>query len=231
MYRHLSRQQFLRLVMGFGLAVPAAVLLPGRNPAQAAIAAVGSVTKVKGTASLQRNGEQIVLKGGEEIATGDVLTTLAESRLRLALADGSQLNLGELTRMTIAQFNFTPETLSREAAFDLKSGLLQAVTAKAAAGSSFIIRTSNAVAATRSTDWIVEAKKAETSVYVLEGKVDVAESALGFRSLPSIEQDKAMLLAAGQFTTVGKISLGGTFGPKQSDAARLAKLQAGLALE
>ena len=85
------------------------------------------------------------------------------------------------------------------------------------------------MAATRATEWIVEAKKAETSVFVLEGKVDVAESALGFRSLPSIDQDKAMLLSAGQFTTVGKISLGA--GPKPADAARLEKLKAELALD
>lgn len=231
MYAHLTRQHFLRLVMGAAFSIPASILLPGRNPALAALAAVGSVAKVKGTASLVRNGEQIILHGGEEVAAGDVVTTLAESRLRIALADGSQLNLGELTRMTIAQFSFAPETLTRKAAFDLKSGLLQAITAKVADGSSFIIRTNNAVAATRSTDWIVEAKKAETSVFVLEGKVDVAESALGFRSLPSLAQDKAMLLGAGQFTTIGKMALGATLGPKTADSARLKKLMAGLALD
>jgi hypothetical protein len=230
MSARLTRQHFLRLLLGFGIAVPASVMWSGRR-AQAAISAVGSVTKVKGTASLLRAGKQTLLQGGEEVAAGDVVTTLAESRLRIALADGSQLNLGELTKVTIAQFDFTQETLSRAATFDLKSGLLEAVTAKTAPGSSFVIRTSNAVAATRSTEWIVEAKKAETSVFVLEGKVDVAASALGFRSLPSIDQDKAMLLSAGQFTTIGKIALGPTAGPKASDAKKLAKLKAGLALD
>ncbi|MBV5325190.1 MAG: FecR domain-containing protein, partial [Rhodospirillaceae bacterium] len=90
-----------------------------------------------------------------EIAAGDVVTTLAESRLRLALKDGSQLTLGELTKVTVAQFDFAEETLAREAAFDLTSGFLEAITAKAATGSSFVIRTSNAVAATRATEWIV----------------------------------------------------------------------------
>jgi hypothetical protein len=228
MYARFSRRHFLRLLVGLGFVLSGAGL--SRRPALAATIPVGSVTKVKGTASLQRNGEQLVLIGGEKVASGDVVTTLAESRLRIALADGSQLNLGELTRLTIAQFDFTPETLARAAAFDLKSGLCQAVTAKAAGGSSFVIRTRNAVAATRSTDWMVEAKEVETSVFVLEGTVDVAESALGFRSLPSAEQDKAMLLGAGQFTTIGKRTLGATLGPKTSDAARLQKLKAGLAL-
>jgi hypothetical protein len=86
------------------------------------------------------------------------------------------------------------------------------------------------VAATRSTDWIVSAAKAETSVYVLEGKVDVAESAFGFRSLSSAEQDKAMLLGAGQFTTIGKMALGATLSPKATDAKKLDQLKAGLAL-
>ena len=224
-----SRKSFLRLMLGLCLMAPLSLLLPVGKPARAAANAIGKVSKVKGTASLLRDGTQSTLTGGEEMVAGDIVTTLAESRLRIALADGSQLNLGELTRVTVAQFDFSPETMSREAAFDLQSGLLQAITAKAAAGSSFVIRTSNTVAATRATEWIVEAKKAETSVFVLEGKVDVAESALGFRSLPSIDQDKAMLLSAGQFTTVGKISLGA--GPKPADAARLEKLKAELALD
>ena len=224
-----SRKSFLRLMLGLCLMAPLSLLLPVGKPARAAANAIGKVSKVKGTASLLRDGTQSTLTGGEEMVAGDIVTTLAESRLRIALADGSQLNLGELTRVTVAQFDFSPETMSREAAFDLQSGLLQAITAKAAAGSSFVIRTSNTVAATRATEWIVEAKKAETSVFVLEGKVDVAESALGFRSLPSIDQDKAMQLSAGQFTTVGKISLGA--GPKPADAARLEKLKAELALD
>lgn len=228
MHARLSRQRFLRLLMGLGVVLPAANLW---RPAMAAMVPVGAVAKVRGTASLLRGSTQTILKGGEEIAAGDVVTTLAESRLRIALADGSQLNLGELTKMTIAEFDFAPETLERQAAFDLKAGLCQAVTAKAAAGSSFVIRTQNAVAATRSTDWIVETKKAQTSVYVLEGKVDVAESALGFRSLSSAEQDKAMLLGPGQFTTIGKMSLGGSLAPKEIGAKKLDELKAGLALE
>jgi hypothetical protein len=224
-----ARRPFLRLLAGLGFMLPAAGL-SGR-PASAAIIPVGSVTKVKGTASVRRNSEQIALKPGEKVAAGDVVTTLAESRLRIELIDGSQLNLGELTRLVVAQFDFTPETLARAAAFDLKSGLCQAVTAKASGGSSFTIRTRNAVAATRSTDWIVEAKQAETSVFVLEGKVDVAESAAGFRNLSSAEQDKAMLLSAGQFTTVGKRAPGAGVEPKRSDSAHLAQLKAGLALD
>lgn len=228
MYAPVSRHHFLRLLISAGAALAAAFLA---RPAQAASVPVGQVSKVKGTASLLRGDVQSVLVGGEEIAVGDVVTTLAESRLRIALADGSQLNLGELTRMTIAEFEFAPEVLTRKAAFDLKAGLCQAVTAKAATGSSFVIRTQNAVAATRSTEWIVEAKKAETSVFVLEGKVDVAESAIAFRSLSSAEQDKAMLLGAGQFTTIGKMSLGGSLGPKKIDAKKLDELKAGLALD
>jgi hypothetical protein len=221
-----SRQQFLQLGLA-GMLVPLGFAAPGL--AFAAIAAVGSVAKVKGTASLSRGGEQIVLQGGEEVAAGDVVTTLADSRLRIALKDGSQLNLGELTKMTIAAFDFTPEDMKRAAAFDLKSGLVQAITAKAAPGSSFVIRTRNAVAATRATEWIVTADKSQTGVYVTEGKVDVAQSALGFRSLSSAEQDKAMLLSAGQSTIVGKMALGATLAPQPTDAKKLDALKAAVA--
>ena len=220
----ISRQQFLRLGLA-GIVAP----LGFSGTAFAALAAVGSISKVKGTASLSRGGEQIVLQGGEDVAAGDVVTTLADSRVRIALKDGSQLNLGELTKMTIAAFDFSPEDMKRAAAFDLKAGVLQAITAKAAPGSSFVIRTRNAVAATRSTEWIVTADKAQTGVYVTEGKVDVAESALGFRSLSSAEQDKAMLLGAGQSTIVGKMALGATLAPQPTDAKKLAELKAALA--
>ncbi|WP_374656003.1 FecR domain-containing protein [Dongia sp.] len=223
-----SRKHFLRCSLRLGFVWAAALLAPGQA---FAATAVGSVAKIRGTASRLRGGEQIVLKGGEELAAGDIVTTLADSRLRIALKDGSQLNLGELTRMTIAAFDFAAETKQREAAFDLKAGLLQAVTAKAAPGSSFVIRTQNTVAATRSTDWIVSAGPAETSVYVLEGKVDVGKSSGAFRSLSSAEQDKAMLLGAGQSVTIGKMALGAALAPKAADAAKLDRLIAGLALD
>jgi len=219
----LARRPFL----GAGLLLLAGSAIRA-HPALAANAA-GRVTRLKGTVAVKRGGTQAMLAEGDELMVGDVVTTLAESRLRIALADGSQLNLGELTRITIAEFAFTRETLSRQAAFDLESGLLQALTAKAGSGSSFMVRTGNAVAATRSTQWIVEAKKAETTVLVQEGKVDVQESALGFRSLPSLDQDKAILLSAGEVTTIGKIGDG--LGPRMADEQKLAAYLAGLAFD
>lgn len=221
----LNRQQFLRLslagiVAPFGLACSAF-----------AFVAVGAVAKIKGTASLSRDGQQKMLRGGEEVAAGDVVTTLADSRLRIAMKDGSMLNLGELTKMTISSYVFSPEDRKREAIFDLKAGLLQAITAKAAPGSTFVIRTQNAVAATRSTEWIVTAEKALTGVYVVKGKVDVMPSAPGFRSLSNAEQDKAMLLAAGQSTMIGKMALGPSSAPQLTNAKKLAALQAGLSFD
>ena len=64
----LNRQQFLRLslagiVAPFGLACSAF-----------AFVAVGAVAKIKGTASLSRDGQQKMLRGGEEVAAGDVVT-------------------------------------------------------------------------------------------------------------------------------------------------------------
>jgi hypothetical protein len=219
----LSRQHFLRLLGGVGIVSALPV------PALAA-AGIGTVSRLKGTVSVKRADGQAALNEGDPVMVGDVVTTLAESRLRVAFEDGSQLNLGELTRVTIAEFTFARETLSRQAAFDLQSGLLQAITAKAGSGSSFVIRTNNAVAATRSTEWIVEAKKAETTVLVQEGKVDVQESTLGFRSLPSADQDKAILLSAGQFTVIGKLKADG-LGPQMADGAKLDQYLAGLAID
>lgn len=223
----LTRCQFLR----GGVALICGVLAGGlAEPGMAAAdTAAGTVERLKGTVSLKRGDSQSALAEGDTVMPGDVVTTLAESRLRISLADGSTLNLGELTRVTIAEFAFTRETLSRQAAFDLQSGLLQAITSKVGPGSSFVIRTGNAVAATRATQWIVEAKKAETTVIVQEGQVDVAESAFGFRALSSAEQDKAILLSAGQATTIGKIGSG--LGPQMAEEKKLAAYLAGLAMD
>ncbi|TDQ82213.1 FecR family protein [Dongia mobilis] len=213
----------LALAGGYAL-IPLLVALPAR-----AVDGIGTVERLKGSASINRGGSQSVLSAGDPVMVGDVVTTLAESRLRIAFADGSQVNLGELTRITIDEFNFTRETLSRQAAFDLQSGLIQAITAKSGAGSSFAIRTGNAVAASRSTQWIVEARKAETTVLVQEGKVDVQEASLGFRAFSSAEQDKAILLSAGQVTTIGK--LGGGLGPQVAEEQKLAAYLAALAMD
>jgi hypothetical protein len=216
---------------GFSLAGSCALaplLAPLLAPAAMASGGIGTVERLKGSVSVTRGGSQSVLAAGDPVMAGDVVTTLAESRLRLVFADGSLVNLGELTRITIAEFTFTRETLSRQAAFDLQSGLVQAITAKAGAGSSFAIRTGNAVAASRSTQWIVEAKKAETTVLVQEGKVDVQEAGLGFRALSTAEQDKAILLSAGEVTTIGKL---GGLGPQMAEEQKLAAYLAALAMD
>ena len=103
----LSRQHFLRLIGTVGLAAA----LP-----RIALAAedAGKAARIKGTVSVNRGGSQTPLNEGDAVMAGDVITTLAESRARLALNDGSQVNLGELTRVTIAEFSFQRETLTRD---------------------------------------------------------------------------------------------------------------------
>ena len=221
----MGRDRLSRRVL-IGAALGAATLLP-YGMARAAEEAPARITKLRGAASLLRNGTQSALAAGAKLQIDDRVTTGTDSRLRIAFADGSTLALAGNSSISLDRFLFDAGDRSRDAAVTLAEGLLRLVVAKASPGSGFKISTGNAVAASRSTDWIVSATAEATEVIVLEGEVDVSEAGFDFRSLPTIEQEeKAIRVKPGESITLAA-TLGGAEPAKApSDPQRLAALLA-----
>ncbi len=166
------------VLAGAGLALA----LPPVRPAPAADA--GIVSALRGAASATRAGATRALHVGATVHAGDSLRTGASARLLVTMVDGSTLALGEQSQVVLT-------TVTTDAGgsmvFDLLAGLVRAVVGPEHPDR-FAVRGRVAVAAARSTDFIVETETRLTSVFVATGEVAVDETYGG----------AAVVLGAGQ---------------------------------
>ncbi len=143
--------------------------LPWARPAAAAEA--GIVSALRGAATATRAGESRTLHVGAAVHASDSLRTGEGARLLVTMADGSTLALGERSQLVLT-------TVAGETGggmvFDLLSGIVRAVLGPARPDV-FAVRGRVAVAAARSTDFLVETAGRATSVFVAAGEVAVGE--------------------------------------------------------
>lgn len=165
----------------WGLAA-AALLLPGL-----ALASVGTVTVLEGTATRTNGDQTVALQAGSEIELNDTIEVGPSSNLKLTLTDESVLMLSERSRLIIDEATFEGQERKGFAA-RLGFGKVWARVKKALAGSDskFEVQTERAVAGVRGTIFRVdydETAKAMTpaqiprmTVRVVEGRVVVTQA-------------------------------------------------------
>jgi ferric-dicitrate binding protein FerR (iron transport regulator) len=150
---------------------PAGLVRPASRPAAAA--EVGLVSALRGTATASRGGETRTLHVGAAVHGADSLRTGEGARLLVTLADGSTLAIGE--RSTLVVTTITAATAGGGSmVFDLLAGIVRAVLGPARPDL-FAVRGRVAVAAARSTDFVVETSAGLTTVFVAAGSVAVDE--------------------------------------------------------
>ena len=74
----------------------------------AAETAIGSVTRLQGTASFEKDGATGVLGGGSSVFLNEKVSTAEAARLELTFTDGTRLTLGEKAEMTLDRFVYKP---------------------------------------------------------------------------------------------------------------------------
>jgi hypothetical protein len=160
----------------------AALLLPGL-----ALASVGTVSVLEGTATRTNGGEAQALQAGSEIELNDTIDVGAASNLKLTLSDESVLMLGERSQLIIDEATFEGQERKGFAA-RLGFGKVWARVKKALAGSDskFEVQTERAVAGVRGTIFrvdygntakaIMPAQKLRMVVRVVEGRVVVTQA-------------------------------------------------------
>ena len=216
----LSRRTLLGATLG-------AAAITASGVARAAEEPPARIAKLRGSASMLRNGTQSALAVGDALQIDDSVSTAAEARLKIAFADGSTLALAGNSTLSLDRFQFDARTRSRDAAVTLAEGALRVLVAKASAGSAFEVATGTAVAASRSTEWLVSASAEQTEVIVLEGEVDVSAAGFSFRSKPTLEQEEqAIRVKPGESITLAAVLDGATLAKTRSDPQRLAALLA-----
>jgi hypothetical protein len=178
---------------------PSAAGVPGQATAaggQLGAEHAGTVSNVIPGGVVQRRGQgaEIPLKENDGIDWGDVVRTLESGRLRIALSDGSFLNIGSGSTMKIITYD--PKT--QQTQIQLTSGRMHVwVVQPTQPGSSFKVQTPTAVTGLVGPDFIVEAEADVTRVFCLEGMV----------SVQNIDAAVAgqVILHAGEFTEVARV--------------------------
>ncbi|MDO8433136.1 MAG: FecR family protein [Candidatus Binatus sp.] len=176
-------RQLLRSLLIASISIIASVPIPAF-----AQGAVGEVTKVTGTAKLERAGKEMDVVAAMPVEIHDKLRTAAKAQLTMQFRDGSKLELSESGSFTIDQYTIDPSK-SVAASIGLWANHLRAIVNVGLGGApNFEVRTPNAVAAVRGTEfetaYIADRPCPEdrscmryTTVEVFKGLVNVANTA------------------------------------------------------
>lgn len=135
--------------------------------------AIGQVTDLRGPVEARRNGVLRSLALGAEVAEGDLLRTGAGAYVKVSHDDGSWVFVGADSAVVFSQRLLDPDGVGRKGILTLVMGILRAKLFGPPWRDSFEVKTRAAVAAARSTEWIVESRPVKSAVLVLEGEVAV----------------------------------------------------------
>jgi len=175
---------------------------------------IGTVVLLEGRADVTRSEEAAVpLALNNEIFRSDILRTKSESRLEIALNDGSRFTMDENTRVEVAEY--VPE--EGRGLLNMVRGRLRTSVSKTFSRrkDGFRLKTNTSVMGVQGTDFMVTATAVLTTVYVFEGVVSVTSLDPNFA--------RAEILNAGEFTQVRlgqPIPTPTTFTPVETEATK-----------
>ncbi|HMB78284.1 MAG TPA: FecR family protein [Kiloniellaceae bacterium] len=135
--------------------------------------AIGQVTELRGQVETRRNGVLQSLTLGAEVSEGDLLRTGPGAYVKVAHEDGSWVFVGADSAVVFSQRLLDPDGVGRKGILTLVIGILRTKLFGSPWRDSFEVKTRAAVAAARSTEWIVESRPLNTAVLVVEGEVAV----------------------------------------------------------
>ena len=144
---------------------------------------VGQVAAQRGTVTLLRGGLSLMSLPGAQVQQGDRFKTEAESRVRITFMDGSSLSIGASSLAAISNYVAADAVGQQTGVLDLVLGILRFNLLPSSQRAGFEVRTKTAVASVRGTDWIVETVPGKSSVFVVEGLVEVSSASGGERPL------------------------------------------------
>jgi hypothetical protein len=138
-------------------------------------ASIGTVEGLVGDCTVVRFGESgaSALAVGAALYEGDRIRTEAGSRLRLAFADGTVVQLGESTDLLLDWFLHAPGAGTQNVLLRASSGIFRVILELVLPRAAFEVQTTTAVASVRGTDWITEATPDATAIVALEGQVAI----------------------------------------------------------
>jgi hypothetical protein len=174
--------------------------------AQNAKASCGTVEVSKGDVKIQAAGKSAVAApAGAKICSGDTIIAAADSRAKVKLEDGNELNISPSSTIVIENFEFNAAENKKKIMLNVLMGKVRATTpkenmygdkAKDGKTNTFQVKTKSAVAGVRGTDFLTgfDPKTSKSEVVTFRGKVEVGQPGPGGTIL------KPVFVGAGQKT-------------------------------
>lgn len=140
---------------------------------------VGQVSRIKGEATAERNGQSVKLELGSPIEALDRIATGEEARLELTMSDETKLTLGAEAELVIDAFVYQPDANSGQALIGVIKGAFRFTTGKLSemGEKSVTVKTGFANLAVRGTDFWGGPIDDSNGVLVLDGTVEVINAA------------------------------------------------------
>ncbi|MCK4739524.1 MAG: FecR domain-containing protein [Deltaproteobacteria bacterium] len=183
------------------------------RPAEAAIEYVGMISTINGTVEIGRRGSPrtVPAKVGDSLFAGDNIRTRSGSIAKITLRDNSKIFVAAQSNVRIGKFMLKRKSEKRSALLNLFRGKIRVIAMKMVKltssgkkrpwrNASFNVKTPNAVAGVKGTDFIVTVIKGSTiltNVIVIDGIVEVKGFDKSGRGLKTVKLSKL------QQTTVG----------------------------
>ncbi len=188
----------LAVFLSFVISIPADISAAPQSAGQRA----GEVSRVIPAVNIARSGKSITASAKTAVDWQDLVNTQVNARARIALDDGSVLNVGSESSMKVVKH----DAGTQQTELELTYGKLRTQAQKIAKpDGKFEVRTPAGVAGVVGTDFFVEYANSTMNVIVFEGLVKVCNLA-----------GVCVLVKAGQMTSVRSGDNSGPLPPTQA---------------
>lgn len=135
-----------------------AVATIGALFAQSAMADIGRVKIVSGSAQVERGGQKIAVKPGFVLEQGDTLVTGKDGKIGVTFADNTRFAAGPNSRVNIADFTFNDTTHAGSFLTRVDKGKVAIISGQIAKANhdGMRVRTPTALLGVRGTRFVVE---------------------------------------------------------------------------
>jgi hypothetical protein len=135
-----------------------------------------SIAEQTGAVLVLHRGGAVLGTIGAALAAEDGIRTGTDAKVLLDCRGGLQLAIGPGSEVRLARYLAAADGSRLEVALGMAFGLMRLITGEPRPGRSIEVETRVAVASVRSTEWVIEAVPAATSVLSVHGRVEVRGS-------------------------------------------------------
>jgi len=180
-------------------------------PSIAADGLIGRVTKLRGNVVKIHGSEQVILKEGDNLYSGDEIHTQNGSFIKVIMRDDTVFQLGAKSSFKFGEFSFKSKD-DRRAVYELMQGKLRSLFTVPAKEGDLKLNTPTASMGIRGTEILSDVYKfngvLKTDIALLKGKLDVAIN------------EKTYSLKAGEMIEANKFGLNSERAPMPPPSVR-----------